>query len=324
MRAFPYCAALAFTACSISNPWFGLADSSDGSTSAATTADTTPTTDDPTAPGTTQDPTAPGTTSTTTTDPTAPGTTQGPGTESPSEPITSSSSGTVDVTGPVDTGNVDSSSSSTGGAACTLTMPDGFSDTLLVKGEESQGCFDAVLIFYGRLAAGSAELIFDTTDPICNGGKNLGALQLGTGYTLTANKSDCAKLVIYRGGLGPLCDIDYFFINNVASKQALATGMFSPTGAPPMLGPKALVAPIETKAVDCCTEAATDCCDLMWFGDYQLEFPMHDAVLPGEVANDVPSLDGGLARVRNIQNYTTANQCPTDFTRRDFVATRVQ
>lgn len=320
MRALPYCAALVFTACSMSNPWFGLADSSDGSTSAATTADTTPTTDDPTAPGTTQDPSAPGTTSTTT-DPTAPGTTQGPGT---SEPITSSSSDPVDVTGPVDTGTVDSSSSSTGGAACTLTVADGFSDTLLVDGKESKECFDPVLTIFGRLAAGSAELIFDTSDPICNGGKNLGVLQLGSAYAVTANKSDCAKLVIYRGGDGPECNIDYFFINNVASKQALATGMFSPIDPPPMLGPKALVIPVETKAVDCCTEAATDCCNLTWFGDYQLEFPMHAAVLPGEVANDVPALDGGLARVNNIQNYTTANQCPVEFTRRDFVATRVQ
>lgn len=320
MRALPYCAALAFTACSISNPWFGLADSSDGSTSAATTADTTPTTDDPSAPGTTQDPSAPGTTSTTTTDPTAPGTTQGPGT---SEPITSSSSGTVDVTGPVDTGNVDSSSSSTGGDFCTVTPADGFSDVILVEGAQYKQCFDPILTFFGRLKAGQAELIFDTTDASCNLGQNKGTLQLGKGYALTASKSDCAKLVVYRGGVGPLCDIDYFFINRKADGVAIATGFFTPGAQLPNIPPipMPLVAVQETQ-IPCCTEAATECCNIDLFGDYQLEFPMHDAIQPGEVVDDLPTLDGGLANALSIQNYTTAWQCPQEVTRRDFAATR--
>lgn len=318
MRALPYCAALVFTACSVSNPWFGLADSSGGSTSVATTADTTPTTDDPSAPGTTQDPSAPGTTTTTTNDPSAPGTTQAPSTESPSEPGTSSSSGPVDVTGPVD-----SSSSSTGGEFCTVTPADGFSDVILVDGAQYKQCTDPIVTFYGRLKAGQAELLFDTTDVNCNLGQNKGVLQLGKGYALTALKSECAKLVVYRGGFGPLCDIDYFFINRKADGIAIATGFFTPGAQLPNIPPipMPLVAVQETQ-IPCCTEAATECCNMNLYGDYQLEFPMHDAIQPGEVVDDLPTLDGGLAHAVSIQNYTTAWQCPQEVTRRDFAATR--
>lgn len=321
MRCLPYGAALLLAACSSANPLFGLDPTESSSTSAGpgTTSEPPPTTSvasdtvDPGAPGsTTNDSSDPGSTTT-------PLTSMGPGTESPSEPATSGTTDPNSTTGNLDTttGNLD-----TTGEQCELTLAPDFSDVITVNGMELMKCVNPKTTLTGRLKQGNAELMFDTTDPKC--GSKVGILKLGSGYEIPANSSDCATLTVFRGGDGPLCDIDFLFINANQGGQPLATGVFSPPFKFPMNPPPPLVIPEDLTRIECCPVEAAGCCEVGPLGDYSLVFPMTDAAIPPASSDpDVPVLGGGIATVLNIQNYLTVETCNLTG-RHDWVASRTE
>lgn len=306
--------ALLLTACSSSNPLFGLdpTDASGETTAAAATGDAT----------TTATPTSQGPT----TDPTAEPTTEATSTASPSEPLTSGT-GLQDTTG-VDPGTTgqstsddDTGNTSTGEMFCELYKDPDFHDILHVEGQPLAKCINEVTYFHGKLVTGDGVLRFDTTDtPDCNSEENYGVLSLGAGYSISVpNEGKCAKLYVYRDGDGPDCDIAQFFVLQADPAMPIAIGAFTP--AEPVQNPPATLVLPEPELLPCCPAESQGCCEDAMFGDYALHVD-DVTVLPG--ATEDITVNGQPGRLINIQNWQ-ASECLENklVGRRDFVAIRL-